>query len=203
MKDVSEVKEKDLKAAITALNATEMLEEKIVMKGKTTEDLMEALLDGVEELDDEQQSTLPANVIAMYNNLIEDEVGEEEVLAAEDEEEETEAGEDEEEDGGAEEIYEENPKTPVKEKIMTPKKKPAVKEKTKEAGKPKKEESKGLSSSNIAMRVIADNPEATEEDIQTALEKAGVKPLSSGTIDYLLKEVKYIVGYLKESGKLK
>jgi len=199
MKDATEVNEKDLKAAIVALNATGMLEEKIVVKGKTVEDLMETLLDGVEELDEAQQSTLPATVINVYNDLIADEVAE--PSSAESEEE----GEDDPDTQKVERAVSEKEK---KEEKADYKEKSTgaitTKAKTKEAAvQAKAEKKKGPSATDFAMRFICDNPRATEADIQKALDKAGMRILSTATIDYLLKEVGYIIGYLKESKRIK
>lgn len=123
MKAVTDVDEKKLREAIGALNGLSLLDEKIVVKGKTTEDLMESFVDAIDELEDDQSGTLPENVILMYNELIEDEAGEGEAAAGEEEAGGEEAAAGEEEAAAGEE--EATPAPKAKKKVIPAKKKEA------------------------------------------------------------------------------
>jgi len=198
MKDATEVNEKDLKAAIVALNATGMLEEKIVVKGKTVEDLMETLLDGVEELDEAQQSTLPATVINVYNDLIADEVAE--PSSAESEEEGEVDPDTQKVERAVSEKEKKGEKADYKEKSTGA---ITAKAKTKEAAvQARAEKKKEPSATNFVMKFLCDNPDSTEKEVQKALHDAGLKPLADTTVYYWVRDMKAIMSYLKETGKL-
>ena len=85
MRDAKDVDEKALREAIGAINGTKVLKEKIEIKGKTVDDMMNDLCAAVESLEEADANKLPEKAINMYNNLIEDEVEEAPVEAVEEE----------------------------------------------------------------------------------------------------------------------
>ncbi|GAF85660.1 unnamed protein product [marine sediment metagenome] len=217
MRDAKDVNEKDLREAVGAINGTKFLENKIEVKGATVEDMMKDLCAAVESLEEDQANKLPEKAINMYNDLIEDEVEEaveEESVDEEVIEEET-VKETEEE-----EVVEEIPEEEVVEEVVedvveetVEKKKEKKKEKkvtepvvakasTKEEVKTNKNAPK-QSASNFLMKYLCDNPDATEEGVQGALEKAGFRRLAEITVHAWIKDMKNITVYLKEIGKLK
>jgi len=85
MKEAELIDVKDLKEAVLLLNKTELLDEPIVVKGKSVANIADNFVIAIDSLDEEVQVNLPDKVIEMYNFLIEDEVeeGGEEVVVEE------------------------------------------------------------------------------------------------------------------------
>jgi len=104
MKDANDVDVKKLREAIASLNGAKLVEKAVVIKGKTTDDMMDELVEAVESLDEDKATKLPEKVILMYNDLISDEASEE--VEEEVEEEEVEGKEEVEEVEGKEEVEE-------------------------------------------------------------------------------------------------
>lgn len=138
---------KELQKQVKVLNTCEAVKEldlkKVVTKGKTEEEVIEAFASLVEQVD-EAGETLPESVIAVYNTISEEEEEPEEESEESEEEEETpeeEKTEEEEEEKVAEKKKEAKKKAPAKKaapKKETKKKAPAKKEAPKKET-PKKE----------------------------------------------------------------
>jgi len=77
-----------------------------------------------------------------------------------------------------------------------------VKAEKKEIDKPKSSVEKKQSSSEFAWKFVCDNPVATDEEIQKAIESAGLKRLAESTLSNWVISTKDILNYLKKTGKI-
>jgi len=77
------------------------------------------------------------------------------------------------------------------------KKKQETKTVTKETKKAKPQ-----SATNFMMKFLCDHPNSTEEDVQNALAKKGYKKMSEANVYAWVRDMRAIMAYLKETGKL-
>jgi hypothetical protein len=61
---------------------------------------------------------------------------------------------------------------------------------------------KKQSATDFLMKHLCDNPDATEEQSQKALEKKGFKRLAESTVYYWVRDMRNIISYLRETGKI-